>query len=393
VRRGGREETFGTMNKLRTVVFGAGFVGRVHIEGIRRLGNVELYAVAVGPDDDGPRLAAELNVGRVSADHKELLSDPSVDAVHICTPNASHFPIAKAALEAGKHVLCEKPLATSAAEARKLVELAQKTGLRNCTFHNLRFYPMVQQARRICESGELGEILIVQGTYSQDWLLYETDWNWRLSAVEGGRSRCLADIGSHWCDGMEHVTGLRITSLCSDIQTFHKTRKKPKRAVDTFSAKALKPEDYDDVSIDTEDYAAVMFHMGDRTRGCFTVSQVSAGRKNSYRFEIFGTKAGIAWDGEKQDELWIGHRGSPNQLLLKDPSLLKPEARSYADLPGGHSEGYDDTFKQVFRRFYRSIENPDAKPDYPQFVDGLRQLNILDAEFESNERQGWVNVK
>ena len=381
------------MNKLRTVVFGAGFAGRVHIEGIRRLGNVELYAIGVGPDDDGPRLAAELNVDRVSADHKELLSDPSVNAVHICTPNASHFLIAKAALEAGKHVLCEKPLATSAAEARKLVELAQKTGLRNCTFHNLRFYPMIQQARRICESGELGEILIVQGTYSQDWLLYQTDWNWRLISGEGGRSRCLADIGSHWCDGMEHVTGLRITSLCSDIQTFYETRKKPKRAVDTFSAKALKPEDYDDVSIDTEDYASVMFHMGDRTRGCFTVSQVSAGRKNSYRFEIFGTKAGIAWDGEKQDELWIGHRSSPNQLLLKDPSLLKPQARTYADLPGGHSEGYYDTFKQVFRRFYQSIENPDASPDYPQFCDGLRQLNILDAEFESNQRQGWVNVK
>ena len=381
------------MKKLRTVVFGAGFVGRVHIEGIRRLGNVELYAIGVGPNDDGPQLGADLNVDRVSADHKELLSDPSVNAVHICTPNASHFAIAKAALEAGKHVLCEKPLATSAAEARTLVELAQKTGLRNCTFHNLRFYPMIQQARRICESGDLGEILIVQGTYSQDWLLYETDWNWRLSAAEGGRSRCLADIGSHWCDGMEHVTGLRITSLCSDIQTFHKTRKRPKRAVDTFSEKALQPEDYDDVSIDTEDYAAVMFRMGDRTRGCFTVSQVSAGRKNSYRFEIFGTKAGVAWDGEKQDELWIGHRSSPNQLLLKDPSLLKPEARSYADLPGGHSEGYDDTFKQVFRRFYRSIENPDADPDYPQFVDGLRQLNILDAEFASYESQGWVNVK
>jgi predicted dehydrogenase len=381
------------MKKLKTLVFGAGFVGRVHIEAIRRLGNVELCGIGIGPDDDGKKLAAELNVDWVSADYRELLKDRAADAVHICTPNASHFPIAKAALEAGKHVLCEKPLATSVAEARELVELAQKTGLRNCTLHNLRFYPMIQQARRICESGELGELLIVQGSYSQDWLLYETDWNWRLSAAEGGRSRCLADIGSHWCDGMEHVTGLRITSLCSDIQTFHKTRKRPKRPVDTFSGNALKPEDYDDVSIDTEDYAAVMFRMGDRTRGCFTVSQVSAGRKNSYRFEIFGTKAGIAWDGEKQDELWIGHRSSPNQLLLKDPSLLKPEARSYADLPGGHSEGYDDTFKQVFRRFYRSIENPDAEPDYPQFVDGLRQLNILDAEFASYESQRWVNVK
>jgi predicted dehydrogenase len=381
------------MKKLKTIVFGTGFVGRVHIEGIRRLGNVDVAAIGVGPDDDGKRLAAELHVDRVSADYRELLGDPSVDAVHICTPNASHFPIAKAALEAGKHVLCEKPLATSVAEARSLVELARATGLRNCTFHNLRFYPMIQQARRICQSGELGEILIVQGTYSQDWLLYETDWNWRLISAEGGRSRCLADIGSHWCDGIEHVTGQRITALCSDIQTFHKTRKRPKRAVDTFSGKTLQPEDYEDVPIDTEDYAAVLFHMGERTRGCFTVSQVSAGRKNSYRFEIFGSKAGIAWDGEQQDELWIGHRSAPNQLLLKDPSLLKPEARSYADLPGGHSEGYDDTFKQVFRRFYQSLEDRNAKADYPQFADGLRQLTILDAEFASHESQGWVKVK
>ena len=179
------------MKKLKTVVFGTGFVGRVHIEGIRRLGNVELYAIGVGPQDDGNKLAAELCVDRVSADYATLLSDPSVDAVHVCTPNALHFPIAKAALEAGKHVLCEKPLAMSVDEARQLVEVAAKTGQRNCTFHNLRFYPMIQQARQIVASGELGEVLIVQGTYSQDWLLYDTDWNWRLVSAEGGRSRTL----------------------------------------------------------------------------------------------------------------------------------------------------------------------------------------------------------
>ncbi len=380
------------MKKLKTVVFGTGFVGRIHVEAIRRLGNVEVYAIGVGPADDGAKLAAELCVDRFSANYEDLLRDPEVDAVHVCTPNALHFPIAKAALEAGKHVLCEKPLATSVNEARQLVELANKTGLRNCTFHNLRSYPMVQQARRICQSGELGEVLIVQGTYSQDWLLYETDWNWRLVSAEGGRSRCLADIGSHWCDTIEHITGQRIRSVCADIETFHKSRKRPKRAVDTFSGAALEPEDYEDVAIDTEDYAAVMFHLGKRARGCFTASQVSAGRKNSFRLEIFGTKAGLAWDGERQDELWIGHRGAPNQILLKDPSLLDPEARAYAELPGGHSEGYDDTFKQVFRRFYRSIENPALAPDYPQFADGLRQLTILEAEFSSFERQGWVTV-
>ena len=380
------------MKKLKAVVFGTGFVGRIHVEGIRRLGNVEVYAIGVGPADDGAKLAAELHVDRVSADYEQLLKDPEIDAVHICTPNPLHYPIAKAALKAGKHVLCEKPLATSVAEARELVKLAAQTGLRNCTFHNLRFYPMIQQARRMVESGALGEILIVQGTYSQDWLLYETDWNWRLIAKEGGPSRCLADIGSHWCDGMEHVTGQRITSLCADIQTFYKTRKRPKRAVDTFSGKTLRPEDYEDVPVDTEDYAAVMFHMGERTRGSFTVSQVSAGRKNSYRFEIFGTKGGVAWDGEHQDALWIGHRSSANEIMLKDPSLLDPAARPYADLPGGHSEGYDDTFKQLFRRFYRSIRHPQEKPEYPQFADGLRQLTILDAEFASQQRRGWMDV-
>jgi predicted dehydrogenase len=380
------------MKKLKAVVLGTGFVGRVHIDGIRRLGNVEVCAIGVGPEDDAARLGAELHVERVSRDYRTLLADPAIDAVHVCTPNALHFPIVKAALEAGKHVLCEKPLAMSVAQAREMVALACKSQLRNCTCHNLRYYPMVQQARRMCEAGELGEILIVQGTYSQDWLLYDTDWNWRLLASEGGASRCLADVGSHWRDAVEHVTGLRISSVCADLQTFHKTRKRPKQTIATFSGKALRPEDYDDVPIITEDFGAVMFRMGERARGMFTASQVSAGRKNSFRFEVFGSKAGLAWDGERPDELWIGRRDGPNQVLLKDPSLMLQAASSYADLPGGHSEGYDDTFKQVFRRFYHSIENPKAEAEYPQFTDGLRQLTILEAELASHQGRGWVEV-
>ncbi len=380
------------MQRLKVAVLGTGFVGRVHIEGIRRLGNVEVYAIGVGPEDDAARLGAELHVERVSQDYRMLFADPAIDAVHVCTPNALHFPVVKAALQAGKHVLCEKPLAMSVTEAREMVSLARETKLRNCTFHNLRYYPMVQQARRMCEAGDLGEILIVQGTYSQDWLLYDTDWNWRLLASEGGASRCLADVGSHWCDAVEHVTGSRITSVCADLQTFHKTRKRPKQAIATFSGKRPRPEDYDEVPINTEDFGAVMFRMGDRTRGMFTASQVSAGRKNSFRFEVFGTKAGLGWDGERPDQLWIGRRDGPNQVLLKDPSLMLEAARSYADLPGGHSEGYDDTFKQVFRRFYHSIENPNAPVEYPQFTDGLRQLTILEAELASHERRGWVEV-
>jgi predicted dehydrogenase len=298
--------------------------------------------------------------------------------------------MAKAALEAGKHVLCEKPLATSTHQAAELAALAKARNCRNCTCHNLRYYPMVQHMRRMREDGDLGEILVVQGTYSQDWLLYDTDWNWRVSSTDGGASRALADIGSHWCDMAEHVTGQRITSLCADLQTFHRTRKKPKGAVETFSRAGGETES---VAVDSEDFGAVIFRMGDRARGAFTASQVSAGRKNRLSIEIYGTKSGVAWDQERPDELWIGNRNTNNQIIVKDPGLLKEGARAYADLPGGHSEGYDDTFKQVFRRFYASIENADAEPEYPQFADGLRQLTILEAELESHRRHAWEDVR
>jgi predicted dehydrogenase len=252
---------------------------------------------------------------------------------------------------------------------------------------------MVQQMRALRESGELGEILIAQGTYSQDWLLYDTDWNWRVEARDGGPSRVMADIGSHWCDMAEHVTGLRITSLSADLQTFHKTRKRPAGIVETFQNKISAPGVSEDVSVDTEDFGSVQFHMGERTRGAFTASQVSAGRKNRLSIEIYGTKSSVAWDQERPDELWMGHRNSANRVMIKDPSLLEPSARSYADFPGGHSEGYDDTFKQVFRRFYQSIADPAAKPEYPLFDDGLRQLQLVEAEIESNRSRRWVEIR
>jgi predicted dehydrogenase len=226
----------------------------------------------------------------------------------------------------------------------------------------------------------------------QDWLLYDTDWNWRVDAAAGGPSRCMADIGSHWFDMAEHVTGLRVTSLCADLQTFHPTRKQPKKSAATFDNKLLGPDDYVEMPVDTEDFGAVIFRMGERTRGSVAASQVSAGRKNRLSIEIYGTKSSVAWDQERPDELWAGHRETGNLIVLKDPSLLKPAARSYADLPGGHSEGYDDTFKQIFRRFYASIGAPGGAVEYPQFSDGLRQLAILNAALESNRTRGWIDV-
>ena len=358
---------------IKSIIVGSGFMGRVHWEATRRLGNVDARIVSHG-------------------DFATAIADPTVQAVHICTPNAAHAPMAEAALQAGKHVLCEKPLAISVAEASRLTELARAKGLRNCTCHNLRYYPQVQQMRAMREAGDLGEILVVQGTYSQDWLLYDTDWNWRIDPSDGGPSRALADIGSHWCDMAEHITGLQITSVCADLQTFHETRKRPKVAVETFAGKTLAPEDYDLVPIHSEDFGAVVFRMGKRTRGSYTASQVSAGNKNRLSMEIYGTKGSVSWNQERPDELWIGQRNEPNRVIIKDASLFRDPARPFADLPGGHSEGYDDTFKQIFRRFYRSIEDSHAPLDYPQFTDGLRQLLILEAELASNKAHAWVAV-
>jgi predicted dehydrogenase len=382
------------MRNVRIALLGAGFVGRVHLEAIRRLGFVEVCALAAAEPDlpQARNLASEFSIRTVTADYHSILEERSIEAVDICTPNALHYPMAYDALQCGKHVICEKPLATSSEQARQLAALAAAKKLRNCTCHNLRFYPMVQQMRRMREDGDLGEVLVVQGTYSQDWLLLDTDWNWRVVSQDNGPSRTMADIGSHWCDMAEHVTGLRITAVYADLQTFHQTRKRPKRTVETFAGKELRPSDYEEVAIDTEDFGAVIFRMGDRTRGCFTASQVSAGRKNRLAIEIFGTKQAVAWDGERPDELWIGNRNTSNQVIVKDPSLLKPQAKSYADLPGGHSEGYDDTFKQVFRRFYQSIQDQSIPPEYPLFIDGLRQLNLVEAELASSAQHGWIEV-
>lgn len=366
-------------------------MGRVHLEALRRVEFVDVAAIAGRELAPAERLGAGFGVDAVN-DYRKLLEDATIDAVHICTPNAAHYQMAKDALLAGKHVLCEKPLSVSAEEAQELVDLARARGLRNCVCHNLRYYPMVQQMRRMREGGDLGEVLVVQGTYSQDWLLYETDWNWRIDANAGGALRAMADIGSHWFDMAEHLTGLRVRSLCADLQTFYPIRKRPKERVETFGGKLLAAEDVEDISVQTEDFGAVLFRMGEQARGAMTASQVSAGRKNHLSIEIYGTKSSVGWNQERPDELWMGQRNSPNQVIVKDPSLLKKGAAEYADLPGGHSEGYDDTFKQIFRRFYRSIVEPEFSSEYPNMTDGLRQMRIMEAEVESHRNRRWVDV-
>lgn len=380
------------MKKIRTAVLGAGFMGKVHTEAIRRLGNVEIAALAAATEEEARSFGNAYGIERTTSDWQGLLADPAIDAVHICTPNSLHFPMSKAALQAGKAVLCEKPLTMSAAEAKELVDLAAASKLANCVNHNLRYYPVVQHVRQMIAAGDLGDVLIVQGTYFQDWLLYDTDYNWRVERAANGALRAMGDIGSHWMDMIQHLTGQKITSLCADLQTFHKSRKKPKGAVETFSGKTLRPEDYTEIPMDTDDFGSVLVRLGDRTRGCFSVSQMSAGCKNRFQFEIFGSKKGVAWSQERPDELWIGERNEPNRIIVKDPSLLYPKAGAFADLPGGHSEGYDDAHKQVYKRFYRKVADANAEVDYPTFADGHWGMHCLEKVLESATESRWVTV-
>ena len=377
---------------IRTAMLGTGFMGKVHTEAIRRLGNVEVAAVAGSTEEAARRFAEAYFIPKSTGDWRALVADPSIDAVHVCTPNVLHYPMVMAALDAGKHVLCEKPLTMTAAEAHELSAIALRKNLVNCVNHNLRFYPVVQYVRSMIAAGNLGEILAVNGTYFQDWLLYDTDWNWRATAEAGGELRAMGDIGSHWMDMIQHLTGLKITALCAELTAFHKTRKRPRGSVETFTGKKLNPSDYETVEVTTDDFASVMIHLDQRARGSFAVSQVSAGRKNRFQFEIYGTKCGVTWNQERPDELWIGHRNLPNQVIVKDPALFDPRAAAFADLPGGHSEGYDDTFKQMFRRFYARVADESAPVVFPTFADGAWGMDLLEMVKESDRKRAWVTT-
>ncbi|MFH1719934.1 MAG: Gfo/Idh/MocA family oxidoreductase [Planctomycetota bacterium] len=381
------------MQKIKVGVIGTGFIGPAHIEALRRLGNIDVAALAEYSEDAAKSKAEALGIDRHYGDYRELLKDKSIESVHICSPNHLHYEMAKAALGAGKHVICEKPLAVSVAEAEELVELAEKEGLVNAVNFNIRYYPLARQLRLMIDKGDLGEIFAVQGSYLQDWLFHPTDYNWRLEPDKSGRSRAVADIGSHWMDLIESVTGLKIAGVCADFATFHKIRKKPLKPVETYAGKVLKPEDYKDVPINTEDYATVLLRFENDARGVMTVNQVAAGRKNRLYFEIDGSKQAAAWESETPNQLWIGKRDGNNEIMLRDPSLVYPECRNIIDYPGGHNEGFPDTFKQLLREVYGSISGKQPGPaSYPTFRDGLRELVLCEKIMESNRKQAWVKV-
>lgn len=373
--------------ELRAGVVGTGFIGVVHVDALRRIG-VEVLGV-VGST---PERAAAKGLAPAYESYEEMLADDRVDVVHLTTPNHLHHPQAKQALAAGKHVVCEKPLAVTSEQSSELVDLAERSGLVHCTNFNIRFYPLVQEAReRVC-AGELGDVWSVHGGYLQDWLAQPTDWNWRLEPEKAGELRAVGDIGSHWMDLTQFVTGSRIVEVFADLGTAIPVRRRPKGEVETFAS--ADDVEREDAPMSTEDVAHILLRYENGARGSLVVSQVATGRKNSLRFEVDGSAGALAWDSERNEELWLGRRDEPNETLIRNAALMHPAAAARTHLPVAHAEGFADTFRELYRAVYSDVTSggPSPNPEYPTFRDGHVENVLCDAVAVSNRERRWVEV-
>ena len=389
------------LSNIRAAVVGVGFIGVAHVEALRRIG-VDIKGVVGSSPDRARAKAASAGLPPAYESFDALLADPEVDAIHIASPNHLHSEQVRAVLAAGKHVICEKPLAVSSAETADLVERAAAARLVNAVCFNLRFYPLCHQMRAMVASGQIGAPRFVTGSYLQDWLLLDTDWNWRLVPEQAGELRSVADIGSHWLDLSRFITGRKVVEVMADLHTFVPIRRHPRGPVETFAASAaqdlpqrnLPEETLIEEEMSSDDGASIMLRYEDGTRGLVAISQVSAGRKNTISMEIDGAESALAWMSEDPDRLWIGHRGRANEILQRDPSLVDESVRPIIAYPGGHVEGYPDTFRALFQEVYRHIDaGGTGQPTYPNFADGHDAVCVTEAVAASHQRQSWVKVE
>jgi predicted dehydrogenase len=384
------------MRRLGMGLVGPGFVGAHHVDAVRRLGFVDVVAVAASTESSARKKADALGIPKAYGSYEALAADPSVHVVHNTTPNHLHVPVVMAALSHRKHVVSDKPLATNAEDARSLLNAAREAGVVHAVTFNYRGNPLVQQARAMVSAGEIGDVHYVHGAYLQDWLLEPTDFSWRLEPEKGGKTSAIGDIGSHWCDLVQHVSGQRIVSVLADLHTVVPTRFKPTQNREAFAQSSEHGEEF---RVQSEDLATVLVRFDGGARGSVSVGQVCAGHKNDLWFEMNGRRASIRWFQEQQNALWIGHRHGPNGTLLKDPSLLGEDARRYAHLPGGHQEAWADAFCNVMRDVYDFIangKNPDGPrpPAFSTFEDGYRSACVVDAILKSQAAGGvWTEVQ
>lgn len=383
--------------RIKVGIIGMGYIGVSHIEAIRRIGFLDLVAVADTNTALAEKKAAEYHIPRVYSSLGEMIEDPEIDCIHNCTPNNLHFEINKQIIEAGKHIFSEKPLARDAKESAKLVEILKRhPNVQGAVNFNYRANPLVQEMRQRIEKGDIGKVNLVHGSYLQDWLLYDTDYNWRLEPEIAGISRCIADIGSHWMDLCQHLTGSKITEVCSDLVTVIPVRKKPAGQIETFSVS--KDGDYEERPITTEDYGAVLFKMANGAHGVFYVSEVSAGHGCFIDIELNGSKASLRWNQESADTMWMGFRDDDNRQIMRNPGAMHPEAAAISYLAKGHPEGWNDAFKNNIALFYEHLaailegRPTPERPLFATFEDADRIIKLTEAIVQSNKTRKWVSI-
>lgn len=381
------------LNEVKAGVVGVGFIGVAHVEALRRLG-VEVAGVVGSSPERAQTKAEAAGLGRVYSNVEEMAADPGIDVIHIASPNYAHADQVRIALAAGKHVVCEKPLALSSADTADLVGRAAASGMVNAVCFNIRFYPANHQAMAMVANGEIGEPRFITGSYHQDWLLLETDWNWRLQPEEAGNLRAVADIGSHWLDLTRFISGRRVVEVMADLHTLVPVRRHPAGPVETFAA-VDDTADLVEEEMRSDDAAGILLRYEGGARGAVTISQVSAGQKNSVRYEVAGSQSALRWLSSNPDDLFIGHRGRPNEILSRDPGLYAPQAASLIAYPGGHVEGFPDTFRALFSKVYADVlaGGPSPTPAYPTFADGHDAVLVTDAVAKSHETQSWTAVE
>jgi predicted dehydrogenase len=389
------------LHTLRAGIIGTGFIGPVHIEALKRLG-VQVTAIC-GSTKSAQSTADKWGIPEVYGDYdfKGMYRSPNVDVVHITSPNKVHVEQSLAALAAGKHVVCEKPLGMNARETAKLVKAIQKAGPRSPVFavnYMCRFFPAVLQMRAMVQRGDLGRIIHVQGHFFQDWLLKETDYNWRLLASEGGKLRAIGDIGTHWIDAVSFILGARAETVFAVLETFHKTRFRPKGEVKTFAQ--INPKEMVRYRVDTEDFGSVLLKFGkskhgfaDGVHGNASISQVAAGWKCSLALGIYGTKASVRWDLQQPNEIIVGRRDEPNQILQRATAGFSEDVAGFTDYPGGHPEGFPDSHKMHCRAVYEYIASGRKTPAlFATADDGHHEVKLCEAVLKSHRAARWVNV-
>ncbi|MBE7048947.1 MAG: Gfo/Idh/MocA family oxidoreductase [Ruminococcaceae bacterium] len=380
------------MKKWNVGIIGMGYIGESHIEAVRRIGLCNLYAVADVNAELAKKKAEEYGIERYYSTVEELLADPNIDVVHNCTPNFLHTAINKQIIRSGKHLLSEKPLSISYEEAEELIAVKNEhPEVAACVNFNYRMNPMVQEARAKIGRGEIGDVRIMSGCYLQDWLLYDTDYSWRLEPEMSGPSCSIADIGSHWMDIVQHMTGHTIVEVMADLKTMIPIRKKPTKQIETFSES--KATEYEEKEIKNEDYAAVMFRTDKGASGVFHVSELCAGHGCFFNFEINGSKASIRWNQEENDKLWMGYRGDENRVIIRNPNTISPEARPYTALAMGHPEGWNDAFKGNIYAFYRYIDGGmQGEAPFASLEQAAYLIKLTEAIVKSSQTRQWVTV-